>query len=404
MFSKTLKKLTVVNSVVFLAVFLTFGGFLYGFVARQLFDDVDEAMLQKVQHYPKFEAIDLDPHIYLFLRLLSGEIIQADSLDSKGIEPILPYLSEQPVSPIYNKRVNNHTYRILRIAYHDLGDRTQEIVAVTLVDSEVALLRRLFWMMLTALILGILTSLGAAYFLARRALVPIQAAWNKQQQFVADASHELRTPLSVINNNAELLLRHPDRTIEEECSRIVNITRESLRMKELVNTLLTLARADAAELELKRESLLLHEVTDEIMAQFQPLAEQKSIVLKVAVPDFLILRADRERLHQLFVILLDNAMQYTPEGGQIKLQCQSDSFNVLIQVSDSGTGISPENLPHIFDRFYRGDKVRSRDTGGAGLGLAIAKWIVEKHGGKIEVFSQLGLGTEFRIYLPLHNR
>lgn len=404
MFSKTLKKLTIVNSVVFLAVFLTFGGFLYGFVARQLFNDVDDVMQQKVQNYPKLESSDLDPHIYIFLRLVSGEIIQADSLNLKGMESIIPYLAEERALGIYNKRVNNHTYRILCMPYEGFNESAQEILAVTLVDSETALLRRLFWLMMTALILGILTSLGAAYFLARRALVPIQAAWNKQQQFVADASHELRTPLSVINNNAELLLRHPDRTIEEECSRIVNITRESLRMKNLVTTLLTLARADAAEIELKLETWLIHEVIDEIISQFKPLAEQKRMTLNVFVPHHLEVIADRERLFQLLVILLDNAMQYTPEGGEIGLYCKVESSHLLIQVRDTGSGISPENLPHIFDRFYRGDKVRSRETGGAGLGLAIAKWIVEKHGGKIEVDSRLGQGTKFQIYLPLHNK
>jgi two-component system, OmpR family, sensor histidine kinase CiaH len=232
-------------------------------------------------------------------------------------------------------------------------------------------------------------------------LIPIRVAWDRQQQFVADASHELRTPLAVIKTNAELLLRHPEHSIEQESLRISNVVRESSRMSKLVSTLLTLARADSDQLELQFASVDLHEVVKEITEQFMPLAELKEVRLHVNLDPAIELVADRERLHQLVVILLDNALKYTSQDGIITLSCSKQANVVVIEVQDTGIGIPPEDLPRVFDRFYRSNKARSREDGGTGLGLAIAKWIVEKHGGKINVESTVGLGTRFYITIPV---
>jgi len=241
----------------------------------------------------------------------------------------------------------------------------------------------------------------AGYYLARRALVPIQAAWDKQHQFVADASHELRTPLTIIKSNAELLLRYPEHTIELEAIRITNVIRETIRMSKLVSTLFTLARADANQIEIQAVPILLNEVIGTVIDQFKPLAESKEIQLRVECNEIISLEADKERLHQLFVILLDNAIKYTSQAGCIYITCRSQNSTVLIKVADTGSGISAEDLPHIFNRFFRGDKVRSRETGGAGLGLAIAQWIVEKHRGKIWAESEIGVGTQIYVTIPI---
>lgn len=306
MFRNTLRRLTLLNSIVFLVIFLAFGVLLYGYVARQLFDDTEQGMLRR-----------------LMVIILMGQVV------------------------------------------------------------------------------GMLVIIPAGYYLAQRALVPIRGAWEKQQQFVADASHELRTPLAVIQSNAELLLRHPEHTVEEETIRITNVVRETIRMSKLVSTLFTLARADANQLELQLSLVTLHEVISHVAEQFAPLAELKNITLEVKMMDEIEFIADRERLHQLFVILLDNGLKYTSFQGRIRVVCQKQFSTVLIQVIDTGCGIELADLPKVFHRFFRGDKVRSREAGGAGLGLAIAQWIVEKHGGKIWVASQVGVGTEFNITLPL---
>lgn len=138
------------------------------------------------------------------------------------------------------------------------------------------------------------------------------------------------------------------------------------------------------------------------MEQFKGLEELNGISLLSDIHPNLALIADKERLHQLSVILLDNALKYTQAGGQVHINCFQSNKNVIVTVQDTGIGISPKNLPRIFDRFFRADKARSRESGGTGLGLAIAKWIVEKHGGKINVESELGKGTKFTISIPAH--
>jgi signal transduction histidine kinase len=275
----------------------------------------------------------------------------------------------------------------------------QEVIAISIVDSEVTLLERLLLILLTSLIGGAIVIVLAGYYLAYRAMAPVRLAWEKQQQFVADASHELRTPLAVIKSNAELTLRHPSHTVEEEGIRITNVIRESIRMNKLVSSLLTLARADANQSGLNLTNFALRETLAAIIEQFQPMAEIKGIVIQLTMPTDLYIIADRERLHQLAIIILDNAIKYT-NSGKVEVSCSQKFNSVVLTVCDTGCGIAQDDLPHIFDRFYRGDKARNRDSGGTGLGLAIARWIVEAHGGKIKVESEPGVGTEIQVTLP----
>jgi signal transduction histidine kinase len=275
----------------------------------------------------------------------------------------------------------------------------QDVITISIVDSEISLLKRLFLILLTSLIGGVIIIVIAGYYLAHRALAPVRTAWEKQQQFVADASHELRTPLAVIKSNAELTLRHPSHTVEEEGIRITNVIRESLRMNRLVASLLTLARADANQAGLSLTNFALRELLETVIEQFQPIAEMKGILIKLIMLTEINVTADKERIHQLCVILLDNAIKYTT-AGTVEICCFQKSSNVILKVRDTGCGILQEDLPHIFDRFYRGDKARNRDSGGTGLGLAIAQWIVEAHDGKIKVESEFGTGTEIQVTLP----
>ncbi len=422
MFFKTLRRLTILNSLVFFFIFIVFGIMLYGFVAHQLFDEVDDSMRQKAAAFylangrPRFamnDPLSLDPRIFIMVRDTEGNVINLYPFPLEEVNRIIPYLFRTTMGRLETKQVEGHIYRVLSIPYnrddHDLirPDGTQgvikEVIAISIVDSETAMLRRLSMIILTGLVTGMVVSIIAGLYLARRALVPIEASWDKQQQFVADASHELRTPLAVIKANTELLLRHPERTVEEESVRITNVLRETIRMNKLVATLLTLARADANRLELNRERVDLNQMIRTVSAEFEPLADMKGITLEVVSQCQFALTADKERLHQLLVILLDNALKYTQPSGKVMLTCTRQGGSVLITVKDTGRGISPEDLPHIFDRFFRGDKARSRETGGAGLGLAIAKWIVEQHGGKIGVKSTVGRGTEFYVEIPCHS-
>lgn len=253
-----------------------------------------------------------------------------------------------------------------------------------------------------ASVAGVLFSILAGFYLAGRSLVPIRRSWDKQQQFVADASHELRTPTSVIQTRAELLFRHPQHTIEQESQNIALILKESKRMGKLIDDLLTLARTDSNQLQINAATIPLHPILEDLAEQFELLAETKSIRIRSHFQPSVIW-GDENRLRQLFVILLDNALKFTPPHGSIEFTCHSLPHAIRVIVKDSGCGIAEADLPHIFERFYRGDKSRSRTEGGTGLGLSIAEWIVHAHKGSIRVTSQIGIGTEFQISFPKKN-
>lgn len=418
MFKKTLRRLSMVNSVVFLLIFLIFGTVLYGYVSYRLFDNVDDSMRFKASSFklangkpaPQGRSRFLfDPRILILLRDDDGRTFYMFPIENIDIERLSAMASRVHPGEIQTRDFEDHSYRILSLPYDYDDDilqtergptRITGVIAVSIVDSEMALLRNLLIIIASGLVIGMLIIILAGYYLAKNAMIPIKNSWEKQQQFVADASHELRTPLAVIKSNAELMLRHPNHTIEEESIRATNVVREVRRMTKLVASLLTLARSDANQAELQLSPVSLNEELNSIAEQFIPLAEMEGLSLRLEIAEQLELIADRERLHQLVVILLDNALKYTPSPGNILITGARQSGSILLSVQDSGHGIPPEELSKVFDRFYRGDKARSREQGGTGLGLAIAKWIVEKHGGKIEVESTVGVGTKFSVLLP----
>ncbi|WP_312203097.1 sensor histidine kinase [Anaerospora hongkongensis] len=414
MFTSTLRKLTALISLVFLLIFIIFTSIFYGYISYNLFDKIDDAMRLQAgsfqfvngrAQFPRPRPL-FDPRIFLLLRSTEGQIVNISPFrieENNYLAEIVPKTNiEEPETREYE----NHVYRIVAVPYryeNKLFNEEfviREVIAISIVDPEVGLLNNLLWIIIGGLIVGMVSIIVASYFLARRAMIPIQAAWEKQQQFVADASHELRSPITGIYSNAELMLRHPQLTIQEQSHRINTIMKESSRMTKLIASLLTLARSDADKAELQLAPVDFSEMVEMVAEHFKPLEELNKISLTVQIKPAIELMADRERLHQLVVILLDNAFKYTSEGGKILLSCDKDDKSAILVVQDTGCGIAAEHLPHIFDRFFRGDKARSRDKGGTGLGLAIAKWIVEKHGGKIAVESS-GKGTTFQVSIPI---
>lgn len=230
-------------------------------------------------------------------------------------------------------------------------------------------------------------------------LASLEEAYNVQKRFVADASHELRTPLSIIQGNIELLRRPVVLTEAERAEILETIHGETQRMSRLIDDLLSLARADAG-VEIRRAEVELDALVMEA-ARAGRIRARETHTVKVAALEPVKVTGDRDRLKQLLLILLDNALTYTPAGGSVTLGLRAEGNQAVLTVADTGIGIAPEDLPHIFERFYRADKARSRAQGGTGLGLAIARWIVEKHGGHIDVTSEPGRGSVFSVHLPL---
>ncbi|MEZ5398909.1 MAG: heavy metal sensor histidine kinase [Bryobacteraceae bacterium] len=228
----------------------------------------------------------------------------------------------------------------------------------------------------------------------------IEGAFHRVTQFTADASHELRTPIALIRTTSEIALRK-HRSDAEYREALDEVHAESVRTTGLIENLLTLARADAGKETLDRAPVDLASLVLEVSGQAEKLAQQKGITLACQAPEAIApISGDRGTLRRLFFILLDNAVKYTPPGGQIQVGINQHPERVTVEVRDSGGGISQQDLPHIFERFYRSDKSRNRDSGGAGLGLSLAKWIVDAHGGFMEVESAVDNGSTFRVSLP----
>lgn len=262
--------------------------------------------------------------------------------------------------------------------------------------NEVSL-HRLIMIVILSLILVFIGSLTISKF----AIAPISRSWQKQLDFTADASHELRTPLAVIRTNLEIVLDSPKETVESQLKWLENIETEHLRMTRLVEDLLTLSRSDAGEQGIQKVEFVLDEVLEQVIHKFQSVCEQKSIrLISDEIEHQIPLLGDPKRIEQLLVILLDNACQYTPKGGQVRVTLQRREKRVVCTISDTGIGIGEQDLNKIFDRFYRVTESRKRNPDGSGLGLAIAKWIVEQHHGRIRISSILGEGSSFIIELP----
>lgn len=220
---------------------------------------------------------------------------------------------------------------------------------------------------------------------------------ESQKRFVADASHELRAPLTAIQGNLELLQRFKHMSKADHDEAIVEASREAARLGRLVADLLSLARGDTGD-KLQMAPVALHQIALEAFNEARHLGPEHR--LELGTLQEISLCGHRDRLKQLLVILLDNAIKYTPAGGRVSLELLR-SQQACLRVIDSGIGIANDDLPHVFERFYRSDKSRSQESGGSGLGLSIAKWIVEQHGGSIELQSQVNQGTTAVVNLPL---
>lgn len=230
----------------------------------------------------------------------------------------------------------------------------------------------------------------------------LEGAFNRERQFTADASHELRTPLAIVQGETTLALQK-ERKVEEYLKSLVTISEESERMSSILKKLLFLARGEGDK-PLEYEEVNLTEFFNELASDTEVLHEQKGIQFQVIAEDNLVIKGDKLSLRELFFNLLDNAIRHTPQGGNISVTIRRKVNSACVSVKDSGTGIPKERINHIFERFYRVDKSRSRSEGGAGLGLSICQRIAELHGGRVTVESQVGKGSIFSVLLPVVER
>lgn len=271
------------------------------------------------------------------------------------------------------------------ITFHDISHE-QSILRATMLGT------------VTAALICLAISFFGSLYMSGKAMVPIEKAWLQQREFLADASHELRTPLTVIQTNLEVVRGNPEATIVSQDKWLNNIQEELSDMTKLVSSLLFLARADSQEHFLEKKRFCLSKSLHRTIEAFQPVSKASNIELNILIEKELSILGDETKIKQTIEILLDNAFRHTPSSGRIDVQAKMKNNSLFITISDTGEGIEPQYLDKIFQRFYQVDQSRSK--GGAGLGLSIAKWIIEKHNGTIAVASQPGVGTKFTITLP----
>lgn len=368
----------------------------------------------------------------------SGQLIYAspksDFVDTRrsGIRSSQPFYSE----------IHGEQFRVLRAPVEANGKAYEVEVATYTEDFDLAIdrFRRLLYLGLPLFLT--LAALGG-YWMSSRALGPVdeiiraargisitslssrlavpktgdelerlastlnevlgrlEASFHRITQFTADASHELRTPISLMRTNAEITLRK-SRPEAEYRAALSEILGESEKLSVLVEQLLDLARADSGLTAFRLVRTNLAEAMDQAYRKVRVLADAKQLNASEHLPSEPIwIQGDLAALERLFLIFLDNAIKYTAPGGQIEMHLTAHDGVAEAEVLDTGIGISPDAIPHIFERFYQADRSRSRENGGSGLGLAIGQWIAQTHGGSIAVESQISEGTSFRLRFPL---
>ncbi|MHB8621605.1 MAG: sensor histidine kinase, partial [Chloroflexota bacterium] len=275
------------------------------------------------------------------------------------------------------------------------------VVGESLAAQEKAL-HSLLLIMVASSGAALVVSLAGAWFLAGKALGPIQRAFRRQREFAADASHELRTPLTVLRSATDLLNQHRDEPLEANGELFEDLRLEIARLERLTEDLLTLARSDLGELALAVCEVDVAALAADVVRRLGPLARERGVALEPpAAMGPVLVEADPDRLQQVLLILLDNALKHTAVGGRVTVKVERHAGEAGIEVADTGKGIAPEHLGNIFERFYRADPARSAGDGGAGLGLAIARAVVGAHGGRLAVHSEVGVGTTASVRLRM---
>ena len=328
----------------------------------------------------------------------NGEIVYSSAQQQLNAEQLKTLVAtvKDPASP--NGRVDfaNTLYFYLATPRHD---QPGTLYLFQDFEREYSIFRTLMESLAVIGFLCFIASLFGSLFLARNAMRPIRLAWSKQRDFLADASHELRTPLAVIQANLDVIRSNSDEQVSEQRQWLDNIGESVKSMASLVESLLFLARIDSQQHPIDKKTFAIDKAVANVMELFKPIAEEKGILLSAECEPGISFLGDEVRIKQVLGILLDNAIRHTPSGGKISVLLQQLQHNVQLTVTDTGEGIAPENLPKIFDRFYQADP--SRNKGGAGLGLAIAKCIIETHAGTIQALSKPENGTAFLIRMPL---
>ncbi|CEP88874.1 sensor histidine kinase [Paeniclostridium sordellii] len=402
---KTRKKLTTINTLVVGIIFILFTIFIYQYFYNLTYKSIDNELYiqsKKFTHDINRGSLgfnrELPPDTVLRGTMIyiskNGELLK--SFPENMSNYIRPFsLSEDLKDGIATYKYNGHSFRQIKINYN-----LYTIEIIKIVDTEEMLLNQLKFVLIISIILASITVYFISKFLTKKSLKPIEESWKNQELFVQDASHELRTPLTIIFSKIESIIKRPKNSVEEEMNNLVIVMKEVRRLSKLVSDLLKLTKEDAI-ITINKSKTNIIDVIGDILIQYEDICQLQSKNLKFNydLKDQSIY-TDKEKLKQILIILIDNAIKYTKEDDYIIVRLFEEGSNIKIEVEDSGIGIKEEELPLIFNRFYRASSHRESNKDGSGIGLSIAKILIGNLNGKIAASSKYKKGSIFSIYIP----
>lgn len=375
----------------------------YGYVLKTAtYNALEQAMINEdsrvINIYENPSYLIKVRYVPVAIMLVNQDGTIKEIMLDKGID-ITSDVLEQSAKKIVKQKSQNGTIEEFSLRYICKKQDDGFKIAIVNIDFEYKSMRNLMALLFIIWVFCMIAFWLISRSLFKEALAPVQDAWNKQRRFVADASHELKTPLTVMLANFSVLLSHPNDTINEQRKWLINSRDEALNMQKLVESLLILARSDAA-IDLPEMKLVhLSDLLLNSALSFEAVAFEKDIKMNTQIAPNIYVKGDEQALKQLISILLDNAVKYAGKNGEINVKLfKHDVKYIIMQVQNSGKPIPPNELPHIFERFYRGEQMRSA-VNGHGLGLAIAYKIVQIHNGKITAQSSKSQGTKMQVVL-----
>ena len=418
---RNLLKNMLFSFIVFTILLLIFDFIIYKQISISLYKDIDKELYMQKAKYDGEEQSEkptnkvetnknsgkkdyyniknLNPRIILVLRNENGEITNKEALGKiyEKYSDTIPFNSEN-LMQIYNLKLDDkYNYRALNFETTNDDGKTTYIQLLANVDGEEKTLNNLLQMLIIGTIILDTISILASYILSKKMMMPIYNAYKRQTEFVENASHELRTPLTIIQAKQELLLQEPESKIIDK-SEDINLTlKETRRLSKMIKELMALARSDSNEYVLNKEEINIDELIQEIVKPYIDYAKVENKTIKLELSYKKEIKVDKNKITELLIILLDNAIKYTVENDTITIKTYSKDGKCNIEVVDTGIGISDEGLKRVFERFYREDKARTREKGGTGLGLSIAHTIVTRHKGSIRAMHNKPKGTVFLV-------
>lgn len=398
-FNKTKSSLIKINIAVVLSFLILFSIFIYTYFKGVTYKSIDnklnnelesiaiqltrQSMVYPVTKYPS-------NMIYIYKR----DRVMYYTPQNGYFSDVLPNRYTNKLNDIFTFSENGYTFRELNVEIDEY-----QIQIIRNIDSEISSLRQLIFVFIIGILISLIITYYLAVYLTKKALIPIETAWNNQAKFIQDASHELRTPISIISSKLERMLKHPNGTISDELETIADAMSEIRRSKKMISDLLSLTKEEAIT-KLNITEVNIKNFIKDICVDYVDIADiqEKRFEMNFNLKNETIF-TDENKLRQLLLIFIDNAFKYTKENDFIAINInQKDNVYTEIFIIDSGVGIKQEDIPYIFDRFFRSENVRDKDIEGSGIGLSIAKMIAINLGAEISVKCENNK-TEFKIII-----